>query len=81
MLKLNVKTKLKPDVVVKKALDFFGPSGHGLKITDQSDTCAYFEGGGGGVEVTTCTDEKGTSVDLETREWEYQIREFARMIK
>jgi hypothetical protein len=81
MLKLNVRTKLKPDEVVKKALGFFGPSGYGLKVTEHSDTCAYFEGGGGGIEVTTCADDKGTSVDLETREWEYQIKEFAGKIK
>ena len=81
MLKLSISTKLKPEEVIKKALGFFGPDGHGLKVTEQSDTCASFEGGGGGVEVTTCTDEKGTSVDLETREWEYQIQEFARMLK
>ncbi len=81
MLKLNIMTKLKPEEVVKKALEFFGPGGHRLKVIEQSDTCAYFEGGGGGVRVTTCTEEKGTSVDLETREWEYQIKEFARRIK
>lgn len=81
MLNLNVKTKLKPEEVVKKALVFFGPGGYGLKVLEQSETCAYFEGTGGGVRVTTCTDEKGTSVDLETREWEYQVKEFARKIK
>jgi hypothetical protein len=81
MLKLNVSTKLKPEEVVKKALGFFGPGGYGLNVNEQSETCAYFEGGGGGVELTTCTDKKGTSVDLETREWDYQVKEFARMIK
>jgi hypothetical protein len=81
MLKLNVRTKSKPEEVAKKALEFFGPGGYGLKVTEQSDTCVYFEGGGGGVEVTVCTDEKGTSVDLETREWEYQVKEFAGKIK
>ena len=81
MLKLNVRTKSKPEEVVKKALEFFGPGGYGLKVTEQSDTCAYFEGGGGGIEVTACTDDKGTLVDLETREWEYQVKEFAGKIK
>ncbi len=81
MLKLNVRTKRKPEEVVKKALEFFGPAGHGMKVTEQSDACASFEGGGGGVSVTACTDDKGTSVDLETREWEYQVKEFARKIK
>ncbi len=81
MLKLSVKTKRKPEEVVKKALEFFGPSGYGLKVTEQSDTCAYFEGGGGGINVTACTDNTETSVDLETREWEYQVKEFAGEIK
>ena len=81
MLKLNVKTKRKPEEVVKKALEFFGPGGYGLKVIKESDTCAYFEGGGGGIEITVCTDDKGTSVDLETREWEYQVGEFARKIE
>ncbi len=47
MLKLNVRTKHKPDEVVKRALEFFGPGGYGLKVAEQSDTCAYFEGVGG----------------------------------
>jgi hypothetical protein len=81
MLKLNVRTKSKPEEVVKKALEFFGPGGYGLKVTEQSDTCAYFEGGGGGIEVTACSYGKGTSVDMETREWEYQVKEFAGKIK
>jgi hypothetical protein len=50
-------------------------------VTEQNDACAYFEGGGGGVEVTACTDEKGTSVDIGTREWEYEVKEFAGKIK
>ncbi len=81
MLKLNVRTKSKPEVVVKKALEFFGQGGFGLKVIEQSDTCAYLEGGGGRIDITACADDKGTSVDLETREWEYQVKEFARKIK
>jgi hypothetical protein len=81
MLKLNVRTKSKAEEVVKKALEFFGPGGYGLKVTEQSDTCAHFEGSGGGIEVTACSDDEGTSVDIETREWEYQVKEFARKIK
>ena len=81
MLKLNVRTNLQPKEVVKDAVEFFGPGGYGLKVTEESDTCAYFQGGGGGIAVTVCTDDKGTSVDLETREWEYQVKKFARKIK
>jgi hypothetical protein len=80
MLSMNTKTKLKPEEVVKKALDFFGPGGYGLTVTNQSDTCISFEGGGGGVDISTCADGKETSVDMETREWEIQIKDFAAKI-
>lgn len=76
MLKLNARTQHQPTEVVKKALEFFGPGGYGLKVTEQSDICASFEGGGGEVRVTACADDKGTSVDLESQEWEHQLREF-----
>jgi len=81
MLKLATKTHLAPQEVIKRALEFFGPSGYGLKVTDQGETCTTFEGGGGGVWVTACKDNGSTSVDVETREWENQVKEFARKIK
>ena len=81
MLKIATKTKLSPEEAVKRAVEFFGPGGYGLKVMEQSTNCAYFEGGGGGVEVTACTEEKGTSVELISREWDYQVKEFIRKIR
>ena len=80
MLKIATKTKLSPEEAVKRAVEFFGPDGYGLEIKNQSPDCAYFEGGGGGVEVTACAEEKRTSVELESREWDYQAKEFIRKI-
>lgn len=80
MLKIATKTKLSPEEAVKRAVEFFGPDGYGLEIKNQSPDCAYFEGGGGGVEVTACAEEKRTSVVLESREWDYQVKEFIRKI-
>jgi len=76
MLKIGTKTKLSPEDAIKRAVEFFGPGGYGLKVTEQSDTGACFEGGGGGVEVVACAEEKETSVELVSREWDYQVREF-----
>lgn len=81
MLKLSTSTKLTPKQVIDKALDFFGPGGYGLEVKDQSETCATFEGGGGGVWITTCAEKGLTTVDFETREWEGQVKEFAGKIK
>jgi len=47
MLKIATKTKLSPEEVIKRAVEFFGPSGHGLEVKNQSPGCAYFEGGEG----------------------------------
>jgi hypothetical protein len=80
MLRMETTTKLTPEEAIKQAVKFFGPQGYGLEIKDQSPTCAYFEGAGGHVEVTSCTDEKGTSVELVSQEWDYQAREFLRKI-
>ena len=80
MLKVATKSKLSPEEAIKRAVEFFGPGGHGLEVKNQTPDCAYFEGGGGGVNVTTCAEEKGTSVELESREWDYQVKEFIRKI-
>jgi len=79
MLKLGTETKLKPAEVVEKAVQFFG--GHGLKVTNQTDTSVCFEGSGGGVEIAACAGEKGTSVDVVSREWDSQAKDFMARIK
>ena len=80
MLKIATKTKMSPEDAIKKAVEFFGTGGYGLKVTEQSGTGACFEGGGGVVEVTACAEEKETSVELVSREWDYQVKEFIRKI-
>lgn len=81
MLKIAGKTKLSPEEAIKKAVEFFGPGGYGLKVNQQNPTCVYFEGGGGGIQITACIEGKRTSVDLESREWDYQVKEFLRKIQ
>ena len=81
MLNLHATTKLPAEDVMKKAIGFFGPGGYNLEIKEQEDGYAYFQGGGGGVEVSIHTENSKTSVDMITREWEYQVKQFAREIK
>ena len=80
MLKLEVKTKLSPEEAIRRAVEFFGPGGYGLEVREQGNCCAYFEGGGGGISVTASAEGKGALVDLESREWDYQVQEFSRKI-
>jgi hypothetical protein len=76
MLRISTKTKLSPEKAIERAVEFFGPGGYGMEVKEEASNCAYFEGGGGGVQVSACVEEKMTSVDLESREWDYQVKEF-----
>jgi hypothetical protein len=78
MIKMGKESKLAPSEVIEKAVAFFGPSGRGMKVVDQDDCCARFEGAGGHVFVQTADveDRTGSQVTVEGREWEYQIQQF-----
>ncbi|MBW2057737.1 MAG: hypothetical protein JRH07_18570 [Deltaproteobacteria bacterium] len=70
-------TGLAPEEVLRQAAEFFGPDGLGLKVVEQNDCCVSFEGGGGHVMVSAASSESGrTDVELETREWDFQVRSF-----
>jgi hypothetical protein len=52
MLSITKESKLKPETVIKNAVNFFGPDGYGLKIREQAEDTVYLEGGGGGVRIS-----------------------------
>ncbi|MHB8104108.1 MAG: hypothetical protein ACYDG5_01020 [Dehalococcoidales bacterium] len=81
MLKISRESKLKPKEVVEKAVAFFGPKGYGLELKEEDNCNAYLEGGGGSVRVTAATGKKGSSVDVESVEWDYQAKEFLGKLK
>jgi hypothetical protein len=73
---MSAKTKLSPEEVIERAVAFFGPGGYGLGVKDESAGYVCFEGGGGGVEVIASAEGKRASVELVSREWDYQVKEF-----
>jgi hypothetical protein len=78
MIKMGKESRLVPSEVIQEAVGFFGPSGVGLSTIKESACCVRFEGGGGHVYVQTSDIEggEGSSVTVEGREWEYQIKQF-----
>jgi hypothetical protein len=79
MMRYEVKTQLTPAEALQRAIGHFGPQGVGLEITDRNPACLIFQGGGGHVAVTACpgeTPKDKTRVELETREWDYAVRQF-----
>jgi len=81
MIKIFKESKLKPQEAIKRAVAFFGPRGLGLELKEEDNCNAYFEGGGGGVRVTAATSKKGSSVDVESVEWDYQDKQFLDRLK
>jgi hypothetical protein len=81
MLKIGKESKLKQEEVIKRAVDFFGPKGYGLDVRDESGSHATFEGGGGHVEVSATPGKKGSAVDVESVEWDYQAKQFIEKLK
>ena len=82
MARYSLETKLKDVEVIQKAKAYFGESGLGLQVEEEADCCVRYEGGGGFVYVSTEEREKGkTGVTLETREWDYHIKQFMQKIK
>ena len=77
MLNLEVKTKLKQEEVIERLKKFFGKGGLGLNLTEEGPQCLSFEGGGGHVTATVCSEENRTRINLVTQEWDYQAKQFA----
>jgi len=76
MLRISKETKLQPEQILDKAVAFFGPDGEQLEEQDRDACCVTFEGGGGYVRVSVAEEGDSQTVDVETREFEYQARQF-----
>jgi hypothetical protein len=81
MASYEAETRQEGKTVVERAVAYFGEGGLGLKISERSDCCVFFEGGGGHVNLLTTPQEKKTRVNIETREWDYQVKNFLRILK
>jgi hypothetical protein len=79
-MRYQVTTKVSPQEAIEQALAYFGSQGVGLALIDQSDMCLQFEGGGGHVSIVACPGEKQTTLELETREWDYAVRQFMEQV-
>jgi len=76
MISLGKQTKLGPEKVIERAIQYFGPQGVGLEVEESGTGCARFAGGGGFVSVTACKGETRTEVSIEAREYESQAKQF-----
>lgn len=77
-LRMGKETKASPEAVIEKAVSFFGREGVGLTLVQRSTNSAYFTQAEGHVQVvaTPIKDGRKTDVDVQTREWDYDVKRF-----
>ena len=81
MIKIEKETKKQRQDVLNTAKSYFGPEGEGLENTSEEECCVTFEGGGGHVSVRYIDTDSGKSkVEVESREFEYQAKEFLKKL-
>jgi len=74
-MRYQTTTELTPRQALEQALADFGPVGVGLQITSQSNLGLVFQGGGGHIAVPAQPGAE-TTLELETREWDYAVEKF-----
>jgi hypothetical protein len=75
VMRYEVTTPLTPGEALARAIAHFGPGGMGLAVTTQSHRSVVFQGGGGHVMITIQPGAE-TTLELETREWDYAVQQF-----
>ena len=78
MLRIGKTTRLKPVEIIDKASVYFGIRGEGLDEVERGSCCISFEGTGGYLTVSVVEEGRLRAVDVETREFEYQAKQFLR---
>lgn len=74
MARYGIKTRLSPSEAIEEAIKFFGKK-VGLKMVEKTREMVCFESELGHVTITVCENDE-TDVDLETREFDYDVKEF-----
>ena len=80
MIRIAKTTRLTVDEIIRRASTFFGKGGEGLEQTSLQDCCVSFAGGGGHVSVFVTDEETHRTVDVESREFEYQAKRFLELV-
>ncbi len=82
MIVVSFETKKDQKEVLEKTVQYFRDK-VGLKVTEQGSCCVYFgdENQIGYIKVTFTKEGNKLKVDIESREYEYQAKEFVRTFK
>jgi hypothetical protein len=74
MLRIEIKTRLAPEEVLKRANKFFG--GYRINVVEQTPDCESLEAIREGVGISVNKSDKITTVQLVSQQWENQVKDF-----
>lgn len=74
-MRYEVTTGLTPREALEQAIAYFGRGGAGLQALSQTPQSLVFQGGGGHVAITMKPGAT-TTLELETREWDFAVQRF-----
>ncbi len=80
MLLISKRSRLSPDEIIARASSYFGKTGERLDETERGSCCISFSGGGGYLTIMVCEKDNMREVDVETREFEYQAKQFLGLV-
>jgi len=80
MLRISMQSQLNTDEILSTASRYFGKGGEGLDEIERGPCCISFSGAGGYVTVTVCEQGNKSEVVVETREFEYQAKQFLDLV-
>jgi hypothetical protein len=76
MIRIARQTRLNPADIIDRASDYFGEGGEALEEKERNPCCISFVGAGGYVAVSVVDEDNHRMVDVESREFEYQMKRF-----
>jgi hypothetical protein len=76
MIRISKTSRISADQIIARAARFFGKDGEGLAETERGACCIYLTGAGGHVMVQVSEQNNQRTVDIESREFEYQVKKF-----
>jgi len=76
MIRISKMSRLDSAEILVKASRYFGKGGEGLDETERGPCCISFSGAGGYVTVTVSEQTNQREVEVESREFEYQAKQF-----
>src|SRR4030095_5421756 len=78
-MRYEATTGLTPREALEQAISYFGRGGVGLQAISQTPHSLLFQGGGGHVAITI-KPSATTTLELETREWDFEVRGFTEQV-